>query len=154
MLENTTLARPQAARTATSVLLSGRAVSQRVVFSLPHIARLERTGAFPARRILGPARIGWDQAEITAWMQQKYDARQPCAFTGGRTLRLTHADRFLSKREVSRRIVYSARHIDHLLRTGQFPQRIRLGAQRSGFLEREIELWIASRPRRNGEASP
>lgn len=154
MLENNTLARPQAAGDAPSVLLSGRAVSRRVVFSLPHIARLEKSGDFPARRVLGPARIGWTDTDITNWMQRKLDARGPCAFCGTQPLQLTAEDRFLSKREVSRRVVYSSRQIDHLQRTGQFPRRIRIGAHRSAWLERDIDLWIASRPRRNGEASP
>lgn len=154
MLETNTLGQPQAARTAPSVLLSGRAVSRRVVFSLPHIARLEKIGAFPARRLLGPARIGWNDTDITDWMQRKLDARGPCAFCGAQQVRLTAEDRFLSKRAVSGRVVYSLRHIDQLERDGQFPRRIRIGAHRSAWLERDIDLWIASRPRRSGEASP
>ncbi|MBY0225251.1 MAG: AlpA family phage regulatory protein [Hyphomicrobium sp.] len=128
-----------------TALLSGRTVSRRVVFSLPHIARLEHAGAFPRRRILGPARIGWSADEITAWMQSKLNARGSCPF-GGAVPQLGAQDRFLSKREVSQLVVYSGRHIDTLERAGRFPRRIAIGAHRRVYLAREIAQWISSRP--------
>ncbi len=133
------------AQTIPSGLLSGRAVSRRIVFSLPHIARLEQAGAFPRRRILGPARIGWSADEITAWMQSKLNARGACPFNGA-VPQLGAQDRFLSKREVSRLVVYSGRHIDTLERAGRFPRRFAIGAHRRVYLAREIAQWIATRP--------
>jgi prophage regulatory protein len=133
------------AQTIPSGLLSGRAVSRRIVFSLPHITRLEQAGAFPRRRILGPARIAWSADEITAWMQSKLNARGACPFYGPTPL-LGTQDRFLSKRDVSRLVVYSGRHIDTLERSGRFPRRIAIGAHRRVYLAREIAHWIATRP--------
>ena len=128
-----------------TALLSGRAVSRRVVFSLPHITRLEHAGNFPRRRVLGPARIAWSAEEITAWMQSKIDARGPGPHSDP-DLTLNLHDRFLSKREVSRLVVYSQRRIDTLEREGRFPRRISIGAHRRVYLAREIAHWIATRP--------
>ena len=42
-------------------------------------------------------------------------------------------------------ISYSRRHIFTIEGEGKFPRRIRIGANRVGWLEHEIEAWIDSR---------
>ena len=46
--------------------------------------------------------------------------------------------RLLSKKEVSRMVLYSPAHIDRLEKAGKFPKRIRLGQNRVGWWEAEI----------------
>ncbi len=42
-----------------------------VPYSSMHIWRLERAGRFPARIHLGPNRVGWSLAEVTAWIDKR-----------------------------------------------------------------------------------
>ena len=64
------------------------------------------------------------------------------AFLG--TSETIHAYNFY-KHEVLRRVPYSLVHLGRLERDGKFPRRVRLGAQRVGWLESEIEDWIAAK---------
>lgn len=54
--------------------------------------------------------------------------------------------RILPLREVRARVPLSRTQIWRLERAGKFPPRIRLGANRIGWRETDIERWIASRP--------
>jgi prophage regulatory protein len=42
-----------------------------VPYSSMHLWRLEKAGRFPARIHLGPNRIGWSLAEVTAWINAR-----------------------------------------------------------------------------------
>jgi prophage regulatory protein len=56
--------------------------------------------------------------------------------------------RFLSKRQVRERVLYSYAHIQRLEDWGKFPKRIRLGngpRSRVGWLESEILEWMRQR---------
>lgn len=53
--------------------------------------------------------------------------------------------KLLSKRQVKERVLYSFAHIDRLEARGLFPKRIRLGQQRVGWLEEEIDAWIKTK---------
>jgi len=53
--------------------------------------------------------------------------------------------RLLSKKQVREKVLYSPAHIARLEKAGSFPKRIRLGQGRVGWLEQEIEDWIAIR---------
>lgn len=53
--------------------------------------------------------------------------------------------RLLSKRQVRERVLYSFAHIDRLEKAGQFPQRVKLGNNRVGWLEEEIDNWLQQR---------
>jgi len=44
-------------------------------FSRQHLARLEKAGKFPHRIQVSPARIGWVEFEVDAWLQSKAEAR-------------------------------------------------------------------------------
>lgn len=50
--------------------------------------------------------------------------------------------RLLTLKEVREITGYSANHIYRLIRKGQFPQRIKLGANSVRWRRREIEDWI------------
>ena len=50
-------------------ILSKRQVKELVLYSPQHITRLERAGQFPKRVHLGPARVGWVEAEVLDWLQ-------------------------------------------------------------------------------------
>lgn len=58
--------------------------------------------------------------------------------------------RLLSKRDVKDRVLYSPAHIARLEAAGQFPQRVRLGPGRVGWVEQEITDWLSERAARRG----
>lgn len=53
--------------------------------------------------------------------------------------------RFLSKRQVKERCLYSFAHTKRLEDAGKFPKRIRLGNGRVAYVEEEIEQWCRDR---------
>lgn len=56
-------------------ILSKRQVRELVLYSLQHIARLEKAGLFPKRVQLGPCRVGWVEDEVLDWLQERLEAR-------------------------------------------------------------------------------
>jgi len=44
-------------------------------YTRQHIDRLVAAGSFPAKVHIGPARIGWVESEVDAWLKAKADAR-------------------------------------------------------------------------------
>ncbi len=59
-------------------LLSKKQVKDLVLYSYAHTARLEAQGLFPKRVKLGThrgSRVGYPEAEIRAWLQQRMDER-------------------------------------------------------------------------------
>lgn len=54
-------------------------------------------------------------------------------------------DRIVSATERRTLIPYSDMHIWRLEHAGQFPKRIRLGANRVGWSLRELQEWIAAK---------
>lgn len=56
-------------------MLDKRQVSERVLYSPQHVARLEAAGEFPKRVQLGGNRVGWVESEINEWLQRRIDAR-------------------------------------------------------------------------------
>jgi prophage regulatory protein len=53
--------------------------------------------------------------------------------------------RILSKRQVKELVLYSPQHIARLEAAGQFPKRVRLGANRVGWVESEVLDWLQER---------
>lgn len=53
--------------------------------------------------------------------------------------------KILRKTEAAARVGYSQVHIMRLSRAGKFPQKLQLGPASVGFLESEIDAWIAAR---------
>lgn len=53
--------------------------------------------------------------------------------------------RILSKRQVKELVLYSPQHVARLEAAGQFPKRIRLGANRVGWVEDEVLGWLRER---------
>lgn len=53
--------------------------------------------------------------------------------------------RIISAEARREKVPYSDMHIYRLERAGKFPKRIRLGANRVGWLEHEIDAWIEAR---------
>ena len=51
----------------------------------------------------------------------------------------------ISDEEVRSRIPYSSVQIWRKEKAGEFPRRIKLGANRVGWIESEIESWISSK---------
>jgi prophage regulatory protein len=58
-----------------SRILRKREVIRRVGYSLVHIYRLEKQGAFPKRVKLGPNSVGWIESEIEAWIRERIRRR-------------------------------------------------------------------------------
>ncbi len=56
--------------------------------------------------------------------------------------------RLLTKKAVRDRVCYSFAHIDRLERQGLFPKRVKLGPNRVGWLESEIDKWIDEQVRK------
>ena len=57
-------------------ILSKRQLTELVLYSPQHVARLEAAGKFPQRIRLGQNRVGWIEAEVMEWLQQRIDARE------------------------------------------------------------------------------
>lgn len=57
-------------------ILSKRQVKELVLYSPQHIARLEKAGQFPQRVQLGPNRVGWVEAEVLDWLEQRLANRE------------------------------------------------------------------------------
>lgn len=53
--------------------------------------------------------------------------------------------RLLSKRQVKELVLYSPQHVARLEAAGQFPKRVRLGANRVGWVEDEVLGWLRER---------
>ena len=51
----------------------------------------------------------------------------------------------LRKSAAARRVGYSVRHLERLAKQGRFPKPIKIGARAAGWLEAEIEEWLAQR---------
>ena len=51
----------------------------------------------------------------------------------------------ISDEEVRSRIPYSSVQIWRKEKAGEFPRRVKLGANRVGWIESEIESWISSK---------
>ncbi len=56
-------------------MLSKRQVTELVLYSPQHIARLEAAGQFPKRVPLGPNRVGWVETEVLEWLEERLCAR-------------------------------------------------------------------------------
>ncbi len=56
-------------------MLSKRQVTELVLYSPQHIARLEAAGGFPLRVKLGRNRVGWVEDEVLDWIQQRINVR-------------------------------------------------------------------------------
>jgi prophage regulatory protein len=57
-------------------ILSKRQLKEMVLYSPQHIARLEKAGSFPKRVYIGPNRVGWVEAEVLDWLQERLDNRE------------------------------------------------------------------------------
>lgn len=55
------------------------------------------------------------------------------------------ANRVIRFPEVKRRVGYSRMHVDRLEKDGKFPKRIRLGENSVGWLESEVNAWLAAK---------
>jgi prophage regulatory protein len=57
-------------------ILSKRQLKELVLYSPQHIARLEKVGQFPLRVHLGLNRVGWVEAEVLDWLNQRLQRRE------------------------------------------------------------------------------
>tara|TARA_R100000750_G_scaffold62842_1_gene58472 strand:+ start:4037 stop:4261 length:225 start_codon:yes stop_codon:yes gene_type:complete len=57
-------------------ILSKRQVKELVLYSPQHIARMEKAGLFPRRVQLGVNRVGWVEAEVLAWLEERLARRE------------------------------------------------------------------------------
>lgn len=128
------------ARPAADRLINAKQLRHRVLFSQQHINRLEAAGLFPKRIRLGAARVAWSSQEVTAWMQEKIDARGPCPFAGAVPV-LNAQDRFVGKKELRELVVYSPQHVRLLELEHLFPARLWIGENRVAWLERDVLHW-------------
>lgn len=56
-------------------ILSKRQLTELVLYSPQHIARLEKAGQFPKRVQLGACRVGWVEEEVMDWLRQRIARR-------------------------------------------------------------------------------
>lgn len=57
------------------------------------------------------------------------------------------AIKIIDKKGLKGVVPYSAQHIARLEKAGQFPRRVKLGANRVGWFEHEVVAWLRDRPR-------
>ena len=55
------------------------------------------------------------------------------------------AVQIITRRQLPEYVPYSLSHIARLERAGSFPKRVRLGPCRVGWVESEIQDWLAAR---------
>ncbi len=65
-----------------------------------------------------------------------------------------HSDNILRWPEVQARIPFSRSHAHALAAQGKFPKPIKLGPRASGWLESEINTWLAERIAESRPDSP
>jgi prophage regulatory protein len=53
--------------------------------------------------------------------------------------------RLLSKKQVREMVLYSPQHIARLEAAGKFPKRVQLGPGRVGWVDEEVQGWLAAR---------
>jgi len=53
--------------------------------------------------------------------------------------------RLMRVQELTAMVPYSAQHIRRLEHANQFPRRVRIGANRVGWVREEIEQWLSNR---------
>ena len=53
--------------------------------------------------------------------------------------------KILSKRQLKELVLYSPQHISRLEAAGNFPKRVKLGANRVGWVESEVLDWLQER---------
>ena len=53
--------------------------------------------------------------------------------------------RMLSKRQLKELVLYSPQHVARLEAAGRFPQRVKLGNNRVGWIESEVLEWLQER---------
>jgi prophage regulatory protein len=53
--------------------------------------------------------------------------------------------RLVRVQELTAMVPYSAQHIRRLENANQFPRRVRIGANRVGWVREEIEQWLSNR---------
>jgi prophage regulatory protein len=141
MLKNTFASPPPS---MDDILLDARGVRRRVLFSVPNLALLETKGKFPKRTQIGPrCRVAWSLADVMAWMQDKVDNRP--AFPPANRVVVDANERFIGKAELRTIVPYTPQHIRLLELKGRFPPRIRIGENRSAWLQSEVRQWIEDR---------
>ena len=64
---------------------------------------------------------------------------------------MTDHDRLLTRAEVEARCAITRTTVYRLMRCGEFPEPLRVGAKAVRWSEREIEAWITKRPRSHGD---
>ena len=60
-------------------------------------------------------------------------------------------DRLLTRTEVEARFGIARSTIYRLMRCGKFPEPIKIGPRAVRWRERELEAWLADRPRATGD---
>jgi prophage regulatory protein len=61
------------------------------------------------------------------------------------------SDMILARKLVLEIVPYSAAHLARLEKAGLFPRRVKLGACRVGWVEAEVNEWIADRIAKRGQ---
>ena len=56
-------------------ILSKRQLKELVLYTPQHVARLEKAGLFPKRVQLGLNRVGWVEAEVLEWLEERLARR-------------------------------------------------------------------------------
>jgi prophage regulatory protein len=57
------------------IIIARKRVLEKVPYSAAHLARLEQAGLFPRRVKLGACRVGWIEAEVNKWVDDRIAKR-------------------------------------------------------------------------------
>lgn len=132
-----------ASSSIANILIDATATRSRVLFSIQNLTTLEAQGEFPKRVRYGPNRIAWPLADVLAWMQDKVDSRP--SFPPAKRTIVDANERFIGKPELRKFVPYTPQHVRLMELKGQFPPRIRIGKNRSAWLQSEVWQWIEDR---------
>jgi prophage regulatory protein len=53
--------------------------------------------------------------------------------------------KIISKKQLRELVLYTPQHVQRLENAGKFPKRVRLGANRVGWIEQEVLEWLSER---------
>ena len=62
--------------------------------------------------------------------------------------------KLLDRQQLREKVPYHPVHIRRLEKAGQFPLRVQVGPNRVGWIEDEVDAWIAERAAKRDETRP
>lgn len=126
-------------------------VERRTGLTASALREAVKHGTFPTPVQIGQQAQAWVLAEVESWINQRITARDqgqqtaPIAATFKAVDHVPAGSRILRREEVLQRTGKSCAALYDDIKRGRFPSPINIGIRRAGWLESEVNEWIAAR---------